>query len=1108
MAGGHDLGTISGVLVPTCENMWGVLIFLRFFFVVGHAGVWQSLLIVFVSFMSSFFTTMSLSAMATNGPVEAGGAYFIISRALGHKLGGAVGCTYYLGLSLLAVLEVLGAIEVMLYVEPELAAGVGVEGAVRLWAVVLLIALALMVWGGMKLVSQLGLFFAAVVGLTLTSYYAGLIAAPLPGTSSAVTGLSSQTLKDNWDPAYTDDVTFSTVLSVFFPCFTGILGGANRANALKDPARSIPWGTLAAITLSLCMYASYMIMWGAVADRDYLKYGPAGVSVAAGVGARRRLLGGGGGEAMSVVSEIAWPWALPTQIGIIIASLSQALQCLISAPRILNAIAADGTVPFLNVAGKLNDKGEPAIALAMTTGLCLVASMIGSLDLVAPLLSICFLSAYAALNFSTFVLGLTRAPSWRPTWRFFHWSLGLAGFLLCTTLAFVITWYFALVAVALLAGLVAYIESRQVQVDWGSALGGIRLDLATSAMLNLAHERKHSSNWRPQLLCLPGWPMNPEPAPPTERLLERKVSKPSSFRERVGLSFIGGGMKVTSTQPPKQRVDPRDSLLKLATQLKKGRGLCVVAEVEEGDLGRDRGLSTRVSNARDNLETRLQDAGVRGFAHVVVAENFRAGKAFAIQGLGFGGLEPNTVMLGWPRRNHVDFNEEEDEDNDDPEREEAAKILVETVCECTAAEKAVLLCLGLDKFPSLDDRVSGFVDVWWVVHDGGLLLMIAHLLLRHKTWSGCKLRVHTVLQSAQDPAAVRRGLQKVLSDFRIEAEVNVVEAGEDADMYAYTHDWTMRKEQAEKFRDDLLAAQGRLGVNTGTPDSSTQTSGTSTPGTATPPKTSASGTDSPAELERTPSNLGSLARAFPSEIDMLVLAHEEIEDPVAAQLRHLRRDSVVAKSASDTMPVPAGHTALASIFDMSSVADKPSTGQPAPPPIVPGELKKTPLSPIIGSPSKLAPSLEGAKAGDGRVSEDEVRIDFAEVDRRLSDVDEPPKKTERRSSMKSGSKVKDRRTSVSFSTSPDEVVIQTQTPPPAAKPAEASWMEQGPGALNAIIHETSKDAQLVIVNLPDPDAIVMQNPSAYARYTEAIVRGLPRVIFVHGTGREVYTNAG
>ena len=70
---------------------------------------------------------MSLSAMATNGPVEAGGAYYIISRALGHKLGGAVGTTYFFGLSLLAVLEVLGAVEVMLYVEPNLDMGMNAE---------------------------------------------------------------------------------------------------------------------------------------------------------------------------------------------------------------------------------------------------------------------------------------------------------------------------------------------------------------------------------------------------------------------------------------------------------------------------------------------------------------------------------------------------------------------------------------------------------------------------------------------------------------------------------------------------------------------------------------------------------------------------------------------------------------------------------------------------------------------------------------------------------------------------------------------------------------------------------------------------------------------
>ena len=81
--------------------------------------------------------------------------------------------------------------------------------------------------------------------------------------------------------------------------------------------------------------------------------------------------------------------------------------------------------------------------------------------------------------------------------------------------------------------------------------------------------------------------------------------------------------------------------------------------------------------------------------------------------------------------------------------------------------------------------------------------------------------------------------------------------------------------------------------------------------------------------------------------------------------------------------------------------------------------------------------------------------------------------------------------------------------PTIAPPAAASWVTDasGPAALNRIIREKSEDAQLVIVNLPDPDALVMANPAAYARYVEAIVRGLPRVVYVHGTGREVYTSA-
>jgi hypothetical protein len=66
----------------------------------------QSLIIVAVSLLCAMLTCLSLSAIVTNGPAREGGTYFLISRALGPRIGGAVGFMYYLGVSLLAVLEV------------------------------------------------------------------------------------------------------------------------------------------------------------------------------------------------------------------------------------------------------------------------------------------------------------------------------------------------------------------------------------------------------------------------------------------------------------------------------------------------------------------------------------------------------------------------------------------------------------------------------------------------------------------------------------------------------------------------------------------------------------------------------------------------------------------------------------------------------------------------------------------------------------------------------------------------------------------------------------------------------------------------------------------
>lgn len=508
----RKVGAFAGVFVPTCENMWGVLIFLRFYLIVGNAGVIQALGAVFVSFCTAFFTACSMSAMASSGGfLSEGGPYYMISRAMGPTIGATVGLLYWMGISLLAVLETLGAVEAFLIAKPDMA---DFPGVMQLFGSILLLAMVLMVYCGIRFVTKLGVVFVLVVFYTLMSFYIGLIDTDLDreftGPPGEVTGLSSATLEHNLEPHYSDGVTFGVVMSWFFPCFTGILSGANRADILRDPPRDLRRGTLGAITFSLGMYSTFMILWGCVAKYTYLRgdwqkeyeashrrilsategvglapslpstsgiwdigYNPFPTSIqnffsneimgtmsvtAVSVldvtgfdrhlssrvtqthigdatsgrlhietgdfqpgsgeenGAQRRRLAGGSAGAY-VFEEISWhpgrmiswdAFKYSPHVGIIFSSISQALQCLIVAPRLLQAIARDNVVDFLAPIAPLSKDHEPIRALGVTYVVCAMLVLIGQLNLVAPLLTMCFLACYINMNVSCWVLTMLK----------------------------------------------------------------------------------------------------------------------------------------------------------------------------------------------------------------------------------------------------------------------------------------------------------------------------------------------------------------------------------------------------------------------------------------------------------------------------------------------------------------------------------------------------------------------------------------------------------------------------------------------------------------------------------------------------------------------------
>lgn len=61
----------------------------------------------------------------------------------------------------------------------------------------------------------------------------------------------------------------------------------------------------------------------------------------------------------------------------------------------------------------------------------------------------------------------------------------------------------------------------------------------------------------------------------------------------------------------------------------------------------------------------------------------------------------------------------------------------ELVRETTAGHLALLVTKNVSMFPGNPERFSeGSIDVWWIVHDGGMLMLLPFLLRHHKVSAG------------------------------------------------------------------------------------------------------------------------------------------------------------------------------------------------------------------------------------------------------------------------------------------------------------------------------------------------------------------------------------
>ena len=789
------LGTIMGVYLPTMQNIFGVILFLRVPWMVGNAGVAQSLMIVFICCFTTLLTALSMSAIATNGVVPAGGAYFMISRALGPEFGGAVGVLFYLATTFAGAMYILGAVELLLiYIAKD---GMSAFGHfepgdetmlmnLRLYGTMLLSLMACVVFVGVKYVNRFSSVCLIAVIMSLAAIFIGFFGMPFGSQPMVCTVDGSLMQSDmvgdcSFDALSTEYASVSNTSIVHFgKGYTGLLSesfsknfgssylkkGESRPGVQGSPEEVNATETTSFFMLLAIFFPSVTgIMAGSNRSGDLkdasqsIPKGTVGAIVTTsavyflsviflGACVDGNLLRDKFGNSIDhrlVLAEVAWPSPWIVLIGALLSCIGAGLQSLTGAPRLLQAIAQDSLLPFLSYFGKASSTGEPTRALVLTVIIAECGVLIASLDAVAPIITMFFLMCYLFVNIACVLQSLLKAPSWRPRYKYYHWKLSALGAVLCVALMLVSSWSYAIFAMLLATMLYYYITYRGAAKEWGDGLRGLSIQAARFSLLRLEDDPPHTKNWRPQMLVF----AKPE----------------ANGAEKAVITFAG--------------------------QLKLGKGLTMVSSIIEGDF---QDAANQAASTKKATKGFMKQVLIEGFAQCIVGKSLNESVSYLIQGSGLGALKHNTIVFGWPTNWRT---------------KRTGELLLHAVRTSQAANHAVIVPKGMTSDPA--DEYNSTIDVYWILHDGGLMLLITFLLKQDKAWAKCKLRIFCVAEADDNSLQMEQDLQLFLKLLRITADVRVIEMTS-TDISPYTRA-RVTKMETEVACGTVPTAPGRISTD-------------------------------------------------------------------------------------------------------------------------------------------------------------------------------------------------------------------------------------------------------------------------------------------------------
>lgn len=611
---GRTLGTLKGVFAPVSLSMFSALLFLRIGYIVGNAGFLETVLLFVIAYTILVSTVFSICAIATNGAVQGGGVYFMLSRTMGPEFGGSIGVVFYFANVVCSALYVTACTE-------GLVENFGPKGAFaqvlpigKWWEILysscfnilnmLLCLVGAELFGkasflvlGIVTICSAGVGTSFFLDTTFSSNFTEQHNETVNGTiimknvtvvgefigitANSMEGLQEMFMNNlypnyNMDCQATDgkSTTFFEVFGVLFSGVTGIMAGANLSGELKSPGKSIPLGTISSCVFTFTTFMVLSLLTALTCNLPLLHH-----------------------DCMYMVQFTFWKEFV--LIGVILATWSASLSNLIGGSRILQAVAKDTMFgPFLTFITRGTVGSNPISAVISTSFFIQICFFIGGLNQIAQLCSVLFLLSYASVNLACLGLDLASAPNFRPSFKHFSWHTSLVGLIGTSVMMFFISPLFSAISILLCLCLVIVLNffSPVRHQNWGSISQALIFHQVRKYLLLLDPRKAHIKFWRPQMLLM--------------------VRTPRSSC----------------------------ALIDFVNSMKKG-GLYVIGHVKLGELAKHEVDPCGVDYS--SWLSLVDHLKVKAFVELTLANSVRSGTEQLVRVAGIGAMKPNTIILGF-----------------------------------------------------------------------------------------------------------------------------------------------------------------------------------------------------------------------------------------------------------------------------------------------------------------------------------------------------------------------------------------------------------------------------------------------------------------------------